>query len=241
MGMKKVAATNINGKSLGMAWYKFLIYFSLICGAIFNFIYGLNYITGTIYLVETNGAVSAEQVYDYYGAGLLVLNIFYGFFLIAFAILAIVVRNKLATFASDALKFIKIFYSLSAGVPFLYAILGAAITGEVLDDQAIVSAIIGLVFLLLNIRYFKRRAHLFVGEEYMPDVSNRVIECKSCGYRDKKYFKACPQCGKYAKQYVYLNEEPVVEIDKICFCRKCGEKLVDNSKFCRKCGTEIVE
>lgn len=29
--------------------------------------------------------------------------------------------------------------------------------------------------------------------------------------------------------------------DKICFCRKCGEKLIDGSKFCRKCGTEVVE
>lgn len=40
---------------------------------------------------------------------------------------------------------------------------------------------------------------------------------------------------------------PVVEaeynisnINKICFCRKCGERLIDNSRFCRKCGTEIV-
>ena len=29
--------------------------------------------------------------------------------------------------------------------------------------------------------------------------------------------------------------------DKICFCRKCGEKLLDRSNFCRKCGTEIVD
>ena len=28
--------------------------------------------------------------------------------------------------------------------------------------------------------------------------------------------------------------------DKISFCRKCGEPLMDSSKFCRKCGTEIV-
>ena len=28
--------------------------------------------------------------------------------------------------------------------------------------------------------------------------------------------------------------------DKICFCRKCGEKLVDGNRFCNKCGTEIL-
>lgn len=27
---------------------------------------------------------------------------------------------------------------------------------------------------------------------------------------------------------------------KVCFCRKCGERLIDNSKFCRKCGTEVI-
>lgn len=35
--------------------------------------------------------------------------------------------------------------------------------------------------------------------------------------------------------------ETSINADKICFCRKCGEKLIDNSKFCRKCGTEVIE
>lgn len=29
--------------------------------------------------------------------------------------------------------------------------------------------------------------------------------------------------------------------DHVRFCRKCGEKLIDNSQFCRKCGTEVVK
>ena len=28
---------------------------------------------------------------------------------------------------------------------------------------------------------------------------------------------------------------------KILFCRKCGERLIDNSQFCRKCGTEVIK
>lgn len=36
---------------------------------------------------------------------------------------------------------------------------------------------------------------------------------------------------------VTVNEDT----DKICFCRKCGSKLDENSKFCCKCGTEIKE
>jgi ribosomal protein L40E len=36
-------------------------------------------------------------------------------------------------------------------------------------------------------------------------------------------------------------EEPVSSAAQIQFCRKCGEKLMGNSRFCRKCGTEIVK
>ena len=28
--------------------------------------------------------------------------------------------------------------------------------------------------------------------------------------------------------------------DKVVFCRKCGEKLLERSQFCSKCGTEIT-
>ena len=39
----------------------------------------------------------------------------------------------------------------------------------------------------------------------------------------------------------YPRDDPPAERDKICFCRKCGEQLVDHSRFCRKCGTEVVK
>ena len=35
-------------------------------------------------------------------------------------------------------------------------------------------------------------------------------------------------------------QNKTIETENICFCRKCGEKLLDNSQFCRKCGTEVV-
>ena len=28
--------------------------------------------------------------------------------------------------------------------------------------------------------------------------------------------------------------------NKIIFCRKCGEKLIEGSTFCRKCGTKVI-
>lgn len=111
-----------------------------------------------------------------------------------------------------------------------------------------VALVVGVIILLLgyfiwyrlNMKYFKKRINV-ITNDYLPDDPNRMTECKSCGYRDKNFFNACPRCGQYAKQYVYLNEEPIVDTDRIRFCRKCGEKLIDNSRFCRKCGTEIVD
>ena len=181
---------------IGMAWYKFLIYFGLIAGAILNLLYGFNYISGGIYFVETNGEVSAEQVYAYYGTGLKVVDVLCGFFLIAFAILAFVVRHKLANYEPDSLKFVKIFYSLSAGVSFLYAILVSAITGQTLAVQAVTSAIVGLVFLLLNVKYFNKRAHLFVDKTVVTQsTKSTIMFCRKCGSKLLPDSSFCSNCG----------------------------------------------
>ena len=219
-------ANTANGQILGMAWYKFLIYFALIAGAIINLIYSFNYISGGIYFVETNGEVSAEQVYAYYGTGLQIVDVFYGFFLIAFAILAFVVRHKLANYEPDSLKFVKIFYSLSAGVPFLYAILVAAITGQSLAVQAVTSAIVGLVFLLLNIKYFNKRAHLFVDKTVSTQPS----------YQPKPQSQAVQKSNEIPT----VSKPTIAEKPKIMFCRKCGAKLHEDSTFCHKCGTKTI-
>lgn len=74
----------------------------------------------------------------------------------------------------------------------------------------------------------------------LEDDPNRLIECKSCGYRSKEYYGACPKCGHQAIQYV-LDDQASKSFDKVCFCRMCGDKLADGSKFCSKCGTQVVE
>ncbi len=76
--------------------------------------------------------------------------------------------------------------------------------------------------------------------DYLEEDPNRLVECKSCGYRDNRVFTACPKCGKYEKMYVYINQEPASETNKILFCRKCGAELVEGSKFCRKCGSDVI-
>lgn len=189
--------SDVKRPSLGMAWYKFLIYFGLIASAILNIIYGLNYISGGIYFVQTNGEVSAQQVYHYYGSSLQFVDSLYGFFLIIFAILAFVVRHKLAKYKPDSLIFVKIFYSIAAGVPFLYAILVSVVTGQALAAQSITSVIVGLIILFLNIKYFKKRSHLFVGKATNPVAPEQTTTmlCAKCGAKLHEDSTFCHKCG----------------------------------------------
>lgn len=38
-----------------------------------------------------------------------------------------------------------------------------------------------------------------------------------------------------------IHNTHVPSLSEVRFCRRCGEKLIDNSCFCSKCGTEIIK
>lgn len=42
------------------------------------------------------------------------------------------------------------------------------------------------------------------------------------------------------EEATHTTENIRMESDKTSFCRKCGEKLLDNASFCQKCGTKIM-
>lgn len=104
---------------------------------------------------------------------------------------------------------------------------------------AIIFVFMYFVWYRLNVKYFEKRIGVISGD-YLEDDPNRVTECISCGYRNRDYFDVCPQCGKHAKRYVYLNEEPSTGSDPTLFCRNCGEKLAVDSRFCNKCGAKVA-
>lgn len=85
--------------------------------------------------------------------------------------------------------------------------------GVALVVGAIILVLGYFIWYRLNMKYFKKRINV-ITNDYFPDEPHRMT---------------------------VLNEDPIVDADKIRFCRKCGEKLIDNSRFCRKCGTEIVD
>ena len=94
------------------------------------------------------------------------------------------------------------------------------------------------------------------------DISVKILNhCETIRCNEEKlksYLKQCSKDGKITRAHADIicqeynrpapKQEPSIivnkkidECDKIRFCRKCGEELIDNSKFCRKCGTEVVE
>ena len=145
---------------LPMKWYKFLIYFALIAGAIVNFATGITMVTGSVY--EVQSGVSADTVYSMYD-GLKTIDVIYGLLLFGVAVLGFMTRSKLAKYKADGPKFVYMVYGISAVVVLLYNILVSAVTGlSVMNVSVITSFIVQLVMLWANMKYFGKRSHLFV-------------------------------------------------------------------------------
>ena len=149
-----------------MKWYKFLIYFSLFFGALINFVFGFNYITGGIYFVQSNGEFSSDMIYGYYGGGLKALDVIYGILMIAIAGFSIYSRFRLAKYKSNGPICICILFVVGAGLTLLYNIALLAVTGldfgEVFNAQISSSIGVSIGMALGNYFYFKKRKALFV-------------------------------------------------------------------------------
>lgn len=149
-----------------MKWYKFLIYFSLFFGALINFVFGFNYITGGIYFVQSNGEFSADMIYGFYGGGLKALDVIYGILMIALAVFGIYARSRLAKYKSNGPMCIYVLFWAGAGLTLLYNIALIAVTGlnssEVFNAQVSGSIGVSVGMALGNYFYFKKRKDLFV-------------------------------------------------------------------------------
>ncbi len=149
--------------TMPMKWYKFLIYFALIAGAILNFGNGILMLTGGIYSVQTGGQATADLVYSMYGMSLKTVDMFYGIVLLAAAVLAIMARNKLVNYKNDGPKFLYLVYGISMGIVLIYNILVGMITGMgAINATTITQLVTQGVLIYANIVYFNKRLHLFV-------------------------------------------------------------------------------
>ena len=167
---------------------------------------------------------------------------------IAQPVLAIIVFVKSQGDYEDFVHFVKgvlIFETINMAY-------GQAVQQYVQNDFDVSYAlVVGVIILVLayfiwyrlNMKYFKKRINVITNDCLSYDP-NRLYECKSCGYTNKDYFVCCPECGNNTKQYAYINveknEEKPLEKTKVSFCRKCGNKLLEDSQFCNKCGTKVI-
>ncbi|MDO4731288.1 MAG: zinc ribbon domain-containing protein [Clostridia bacterium] len=190
--------TTIYNKPLGMAWYKFLIYFALVFGAIINIVGGFMTIISIF-----QGDAYYSWLYDLNPA-LRIIDVLYELFVIAMGVFGLVVRHKLANYDPDAPILVKIFFLINVCVPFLYTIIVAVITQHpIFIAMGLFSPIYPLIVLLANIKYFNKRAHLFVGKKetaQAPTVTSetrpqRASFCRKCGAKLAADSNFCQNCG----------------------------------------------
>lgn len=129
--------------------------------------------------------------------------------------------------------------------------------------SGIFSSLLMFIFIVPTFFYLHRRKFIYAinGEGNYQKVSEpSLIKCEMCGKEENliyakftdetgiRYKNLCADC---MKKY---NAEAIEELDEskmrsnidthaeeIKFCRKCGNKLLEDSKFCDKCGTEVVK
>lgn len=147
-----------------MKWFKFLIYFSLFCGALINFVSGIGELTGIIYFTQSGGEVTANMIYDVYGSGLKAVDVIYGIILIVFAGFMIYTRFRLAKYKANGPICLYITYGASVVLNLIYSIALLAVTGiNQIFASANISAIISsVVMIFVNYVYFKKRKELFI-------------------------------------------------------------------------------
>lgn len=155
-------------QTLGMNWYKFLIYFALFAAAVLNFSASLMYFTGEIYNMSGE-SVGSEWIYGFFPS-LKGLDVFMGIVALVMCAGAIFVRFQLAKFKKNGPLFYFILIGVNIATSIIYMIASAVILADIsnytttitISPSQIVGLITNFVILILNIIYFNKRKHLFV-------------------------------------------------------------------------------
>ena len=84
-----------------------------------------------------------------------------------------------------------------------------------------------LIWYLLNVKYFKKRLMYVAGETATAATHNSMSSTSLSAMKPRADMA---HAGAKSNQGL-----------KICFCRKCGSRLVDGALFCSKCGTRVHE
>lgn len=141
---------------LPMRWYKFIIYVQLFLYAVVSLGNAAMIFTGT----ALGGSEYAEMAYAFF-PGLKPLMLFVGVVTLVLAVFAIVVRQWLASYKFKGVLGLYGLNIMTAVVNLISAFGVVSIVGGQLQPTSVSSAISGVILLLINMKYFSRRRHLF--------------------------------------------------------------------------------
>lgn len=141
---------------LPMRWYKFIIYVQLFLYAVVSLGNAAMIFTGT----ALGGSEYTELAYAFF-PGLKPLMLFVGVATLVLAVWAIVVRQWLASYKFKGVLGLYGLNIVTTVVNLISAFGVVSIVGEQLQPTSVSSAISGIVLLLINMKYFSRRRHLF--------------------------------------------------------------------------------
>lgn len=142
-----------------MKWFKFMIYFGLFAGAIYNVYVAITQFTGLEYKLAD---LSPELVYSFFPT-LKIIDICYGILALILACFLIFIRFRLARFKENAPRLLYAVYILNFIITLIYCIVASVILQEsVFGAFEIVYLIEEVIMLMINFIYFRRRNYLFI-------------------------------------------------------------------------------
>ncbi len=144
-----------------MSWFKFLINFALIAGAVLNFAYGITYISGDIYNIQTDGKVTAEMIYSLFD-GLKTVDVFFGAAMIILGGFCIFTRFRLSRYRKDGPLFLYILCGVNIGLSLIYSITVMSISDLNQLPTLVSQVIIQVAMIISNVKYFDKRKNLFI-------------------------------------------------------------------------------
>ena len=144
-------------KGLGMKWYYFLVYFSLLATVILNGGTGIIQVAGI--MMGEKSAVTAAYA-D--APMLLYVDVAYGLVCIAFGVFAFKTRQDLKAMRSKGPRELILLYGISGIMQLVYelcyVLTGAA---ETFDVTAFGTVIVAVIMMLINKMYFDNRRDMF--------------------------------------------------------------------------------
>jgi len=164
-------------------------------------------------------------LYDFDDSGILVLSLL-------FNVLEIVVLSFITYGFANKKDYAWYMVYSFLGINILSSVVSATQSS---NGAYAVGQIIGfsVVPILIAIYYYKRKP-IFVPSEFNSDAGEKNIDSSSNSVVTKNEVAFTNNITQNSDDSSLMDKKA-----KICFCRKCGNKVTEDSVFCNKCGSKV--